>query len=181
MTRLRTFSALVLAAAFATLGAALLAEATEATSGLWREDLADAFTDIAMPSWPDWVSALIGAALAVVGVAIIAAQFAPPKRGLNIMHEVSSGNDGSTQIRGRAAIAAARHEIERIEGVVDVAPTLTKKRMHVEIRVDDRADLQTVTEHAQSVLGTPFWIDLGLADFAVDILVVHHPNPPRVR
>lgn len=181
MTRIRTASALVLSALLAALGALLVAEATEVTSGSWRHDVADAFSDTVSPPWSTWVSALLGVALAVVGVTIIAAQFAPPKRGLNTMHEVSRGNDGMTRIRGRAAIAAARHELERIEGVVDAAPTLKKKRMQVEVRVDDRADIEAVTAEAQSLLGTPFWIDLGLVDFAVDILVVHHPKPPRVR
>ncbi len=181
MRGVRATTALVLAAASIAVGLALVAEAADATSGAWRDQVADAFDEVVTPTWPGWASAIVGIVLAVLGVAIVAAHIAPPKRGLNIMHEVSSGTDGLTHVRGRAAIAAARYEVEKIEGVVDAAPTLDKKRMRIEIRVDDRADLELVTTEAQGLLGTPFWIDLGLADFAIDIVVVHHPNPPRVR
>jgi hypothetical protein len=162
-------------------GAALIAEAVGAIGGRWRDDIAEVVTEIGTPSWEPWISTILGAGLAVVGVGLVAAQFAPPKRGLRKVHEVYSGDDGETRIRGRAAIAAARHEIAAIDHVRAVDARIAAKTMTVEVQIDDEADLADVEAKVRDQLDHEFWINLGLADFAVNLLLTHHPRPPRVR
>lgn len=181
MTLLRRASQLVGVAALGLVAVFLVLEMTDVVGSRWRRELADGFEEAAFPSWNLWLSGLVGAGLAIVGVMLVAAQIAPPKKGLNSMHEVYKGPDGDTRLRGRAAIRAARHELESIEGVVDVDTRLDGKSMRVEVEVDDRADLLAIEEEARTRLDHEFWINLGLADFAVDLFVTHHPNPPRVR
>ena len=181
MSALRRGSQLLGIAIIAALGVALVLEGTEVTGGSWRRELGILVEDAAVPSWGLWVSALIGAGLAVIGVAVIAANLAPPKKGLNTVHEVHSAQDGNTSIRGRAAVGAVRHELGGIDGVVDVDARVGRKTMHVELQIDDRSNLADVESDARARLGHEFWINLGLADFAVDLLVTHHPKPPRVR
>ncbi|RMH80061.1 MAG: hypothetical protein D6683_05590 [Actinomyces sp.] len=168
-------------AALAGLGVALVLESTGVIDGSWRDKVADLVASVAFPEWTPWQSTLAGLGAAVVGLVAATAQLMPAKKGLHTMHEVSRGDDGDTLIRGRAAIAAARHEVQGIDGVVAVDATIRRKAMTVEVQVDDRVDLAEVEHEVRARLDTPFWIDLGLADFAVDILITHHPRPPRVR
>ncbi len=181
MTALRRATQLVGIAVIATVGVFLILEATEIISGEWRRDLGDLLDTALFPTWGLWLSGVVGAALAVVGVAMIAAQLAPPKKGLNTVHEVNSAHDGDTSIRGRAAIGAVRHELSGIDGIVDVDARIGRKTTHVTIEIDDRANLTDIENQARARLGHEFWINLGLADFGVNFLVVHHPKPPRVR
>ncbi len=181
MTRLRLTTQAVGAAIVGALGVFLILEATEIVDGQWRRELADGVERVAFPGWDLWIPGLVGAALAILGVALVAAQIAPPKKGLNTVHEVFKGNNGGTRIRGRAAISAVRHEISQIEGVVDVDARVEKKRVNVEVHVDDRSNIGDIENQARARLNHEFWIDLGLADFALNLLITHHPKPPRVR
>lgn len=182
MTVLRRVSQMVAWAAIATVGVLLVLETTDVIGGQWRHDVAEAVAEVANPTWPEWASALIGLALAVLGVLLIAAQLAPPRRGLTRMLEVHSTDNGETIIRGRAALRAVRHIVSAIEGIIDVdARLIGEKKVQVEIKVDDRTDLEDLETHVRERLDSPFWIDLGLADLAVNLLITHHPRPPRVR
>lgn len=181
MTLLRRTSHAVGVVALGFVAVFLVLEVTDVVGNRWRRELADAFEEAAFPSWSLWVSGLVGAGLALVGVMLVAAQIAPPQKGLSSMHEVYKGSDGETRLRGRAAIRAARHELESIDGVVEVDGRLDGKRLRVDLEVDDRADLVEIENEARERLGHEFWINLGLADFAVDLFVTHHPKPPRVR
>lgn len=181
MTLLRRASHLIGTGAFAVVATLLILEVTDVTGGAWRDRLADGIGRAAFPTWPLWASGLIGAGLALVGIVLVAAQLAPPKKGLNSMHEVYRGRNGDTRIRGRAAIRAARHELQQIDGVVEVAGRVEKKVLHVDLQIDDRANVTAVENEARRRLGHEFWINLGLADFAVNLLVTHHAKPPRVR
>ena len=163
------------------LGTLLILESIEAIDGRWRRELADAVDTAAFPTWGLWALALLGAFLAIAGIAMIASLLAPQKKGLNTMHEVYKGDDGDTRLRGRAAISAVRHEVSAIEGVVEVDARVAKKQMTVEVQVDDRVNVAEVENEARERLGHEFWINLGLADFALNLLVTHHPKPPRVR
>lgn len=165
----------------AAISAMLILEVTDVTNGRWRREVADGISSTAFPTWPLWVSGLVGAGLAIVGILLVASQVAPPKKGLNNMYEVYRSSSGDTRIRGRAAIRAASHELEQIEGVVDVTGRVAGKTVHLELRVDDRSNLATIENEARARLDHEFWINLGLADFAVNLLVTHHPKPPRVR
>jgi hypothetical protein len=168
-------------AALAAIAVFLILEVTDVVDGHWRAELADGIENVAFPSWNLWVSGLAGAALGVLGLALIGAQVAPPKKGSNKMHQVYRGHDGETSIRGRAAINAARHELEQIDGVVQVDARVHRKRMVVELKIDDRANVAAVEAEARERLDHEFWINLGLADLGLNILVTHHPRPPRVR
>ncbi len=181
MTLLRRATLAVGVVALGFVAAFLILEVTDVVGNRWRRELADGFEEAAFPSWSLWVSGLVGAGLAIVGVMLVAAQIAPAKKGLSSMHEVYKGPDGDTRLRGRAAIRAARHEVASIDGVVEVDTRLDGKRMRIELQVDDRADLLKIEEEARTRLGHEFWINLGLADFTVDLYVTHHPKPPRVR
>ncbi len=181
MSALRRLAQITGLVALFALGTALILEATDIVGDKWRRELADIVADVTFPGWELWALTLAGVGAAVVGVMLVAAQLAPPKKGLQSMHEVYSGPDGDTRIRGRAAIAAARHEAGSIEGVVAVDARVKKKAMTVEIQIDDRADLALVETTVRERLGHEFWINLGLADFSVNLLVTHHPRPPRVR
>jgi len=181
VTRIKWFNQFIAAAATGAVGVLLVLEATGAVGGRWRHEISKAITRSTFPTLSLWIITLAGVGLAIVGVVMIAAQLAPPKRGLNKMHNVSKGSDGDTSLRGRAAVRAVRHELEKIEGVVDVDARVTARRVFVEMRVDDRADVSDIETLARDRLGYPFWIDLGLADFTFNLLVTHHPKPPRVR
>lgn len=181
MTLLRRTSQLIGATAIAVVAVLLVLEVTELSGGAWRRRLADGIDAVAFPEWPLWVSGLVGGGLAIAGLALIAAQFAPPKKGLNSMHEVFRSRTGDTHIRGRAAIGAARHELEQIEGVVGAAARVERTTLYVDLQVDDRANLTRVENEARARLGHEFWINLGLADFTVNLMVTHHAKPPRVR
>ena len=181
MTVIRRLSQLAGAAAVGAVGVLLILEGVDAIGGGWRRDLADALATVAFPTVSLWVIALAGFGLALVGVVLVAAQLAPPRKGVNRMHNVYRGDDGETRIAGRAAISAARHELEQIEGVEGVSARVQRKQLTVEVEVDDRADLVAIESEARSRLGHEFWINLGLADFALNLLIVHHPKPPRVR
>lgn len=181
MTALSRATRIVGATTLAAIGLFLILESADVIGGRWRRELASAIAEAAFPTWGLWVSALVGAGLAIVGVMLVAAQVAPPKRGLNTVHEVYKGKDGDTRIRGRAAIGAVRHEVTRIDGVVDVDARVTHKRMNVEIQVDDRVNLTEFENEVRDRLGHEFWINLGLADLALNLLITHHPKPPRAR
>ena len=100
---------------------------------------------------------------------------------MSIVLPVSEGDNGDTRLRGKALLAAVSHRIDGIEGVVDTQAWLTAKDVTVQVRVDDRCDLEAVMGELRSRLDHGFWIDLGVADLPVNLDVVHHPHPPRVR
>ena len=102
------------------------------------------------------------------GVILTAGQLAPPKKGLSKIYEVHQGFDGETRIRGRAAIRAAFHEMEQIDGVVDVDGRIRAKRLHLNVEIDDRANLTDIENEARRRLDHEFWINLGLADFGIN-------------
>lgn len=181
MTLLRRSATLVGIAAIGAVGLLLVLEITGTIDSEWRRRLADAIDAAAFPYWSLWISGLVGAGLALVGLTLVAALLAPQRRGLTRTFEVYRGGDGETRIRGRAAIRAARHEAETIEGVLGVDGRIRSKRLHLTLRIDDRISLADVENEARRRLDHEFWIDLGLADFGVNLLITHHPNPPRTR
>ena len=181
MTYVRSASLFGLAAILAAIGVALIAEAVDVIGGAWRADVARVVTDIGAPTSDRWISALAGAGLAIAGIVLVVAHLAPPKKGRQRMHEVHSGPDGQTRIAGRAAIAAARHELLAIDGVAAVDARIRRAAMTVDVEVNDEADLEDVETEARRRLGHQFWIDLGLADFDVNLLFTHQARPPRVR
>lgn len=181
MNALRRTSQVAGVGVIGAVGVLLMLEAAEVVGDRWRRETAELIEAVAFPDWSLWVIALAGVGVALIGVALVAAQIAPPKKGVNRMHNVYRGDDGETRIAGRAAINAARHELEKIDGVESVAGRVLRKQLTVELQVDDRADLTAVEAEARSRLGHEFWINLGLADFDVNLLVAHHPKPPRVR
>jgi hypothetical protein len=164
---------LAIVALFA-LGVMLILDATGVVDGQWRVDAARWFRDAALPDLPDWSIALIGLALAVIGAVMVLAQILPPRRGSHRMHEVHQSADGDTRIRGRAVVKSVRHTVEQIEHVRAADVRWSGKEVQVELQVDDAANLAVVEEQAREALGLPFWIDMGLADVGVNILVVHH-------
>ena len=181
MTLLRRTTSLAGVAAAGAVGLLLALEITGVMGSEWRNRLADFVGTAAFPNWSLWISGLVGAGLALVGLTLAAALLAPPRKGLTRLFEVYRASDGETRIRGRAAIRAARHEVETIEGVLGVDGRIRSKRLHLTLRIDDRVNLADVENEARERLNHGFWIDLGLADFGVNLLVTHHPNPPRTR
>lgn len=181
MTVLRRLGQAVGAAVPAIVGILLILESTDIIGGRWRHDLASATHDVVYPSWGLWLSALTGVALAAFGLALVAAQLLPAGKGLNRAHEVSSGDDGRTRIRGRAAVSAAEHELTAIHGVIDVDAAVGHQRLDVDVEVDDTVNLEEVENEARRRLGHDFWLDLGLDDFTVNLLIMHRHNPSRVR
>ncbi|MDH5293811.1 MAG: hypothetical protein OEW91_09040 [Acidimicrobiia bacterium] len=181
MTILRRVAQFALTVGLALSGVALIAEAVDAIGYEWRNHLGNLVADLASPTWKPWISALVGAALTVVGIGLGVVQFAPPKKGLRKLHQVSSGADGQTRIAGRAAIAAARHEVSGIDNVIGVDARISGNSMIIEAQVDDQADLDKVEIMVLERLDHGFWINLGLADFSLNLLVTYHSRPPRVR
>jgi hypothetical protein len=181
MRIIRRTTAVLAAFAIAAIGIALAGETIGRWSGRWRDDLAQALHDIAAPTWPAWQSALLGSALAIAAIVLIAAEFTRPPKGTRIMHPVHNTHNGATHISGRAAIRAACKQVESLDGVVDVDATITKSEMTLTARLDDRADIEAVEASIRERLGHEFWINLGLADLSLNLLLTHHPKPPRVR
>jgi hypothetical protein len=181
MMIIRRVVAIAAAMGLAALGMALILETIGVSSGEWRDNVASAIETVMQPSWPPWQSALLGTAAAAIALLLVAAEFTRPPKGTRIMHPVHRTDNGVTLISGRAAIHAARRRIDDIEGVVDVDATIAKSEMTLTVRLDDRADLEAVETEIRQRLGHEFWIDLGLADLALNLLLTHHPRPPRVR
>ena len=181
MTLLRRTASLAGIAAAGAVGLLLVLEVTGTIGSEWRHRLGDAIDTAAFPTWSLWISGLVGAGVALVGLVLVVAQLAPARKGLTRTFEVYRAADGETRIRGRAAIHAARHEAETIEGVLGVDGRIRSKRLHLTLRIDDRVNLADVENEARERLNHEFWINLGLADFGVNLLITHHPNPPRTR
>lgn len=163
------------------ISAVFIAEATGALQEGWRNDAADAVRTVGSPNGAPWLLAPIGLMLALAALALAVVQFVPPKKGTRLMLPVHEFDDGSTVLAGRALIHVIRLRLKGIEGIVEVNARVTRKKADIEVRVDDRADLAVVEEEARRLLDHGFWLDLGVADLAVDLTVVHHPRPPRVR
>lgn len=181
MTAVRHLTSLTGSVAFLLLGTLLVAESTELISGRWRHELASTVERVASPSLAAWQSALIGAGLALVAVVLIAAEFMRPPKGTHIMHPVHDSGSGRTRISGRAAIHAASAALDDIDGIVDIDATITKTTMTLTVRVDDRCVITDIEAQVRERLDHEFWINLGLADFGVNVMITHHPKPPRVR
>lgn len=182
MTTLRRLTQLATIVAITATGVLLILEIVGAIGATWRTWLADALRSTADPDLPDWALALLGLALGLGAVVLIAAQLAPEPKGRSRMFEVSRFDDGSTRIAGRAALRAIEHELAEIEGVTGATAVMpTPKQVHATIRADDRCNLETVVAEARDRLGAPFWINLGLADIAIEITAEFDPRPPRVR
>lgn len=163
------------------LGAVFIAEATGAIGEGWRNSAADAVKGVGLPSAAPWILAPVGLMLGLAALTLAVVQFAPPRKGARLMLPVHDFDDGSTVLAGRALIHVVDKRLAGIEGVLGVDARVTHKRVDIELRVDDRADLELVDTQARLLLDHGFWIDLGVADLAVDLTVVHHPRPPRVR
>ena len=168
-------------AALITAGTLLIVEAVEPARDGAREDLASFLDGVAEPDAEPWLLALVGCALAVLAVAAFAGQLVTKPTGSTLMLNVDRDQLGSTDLSGRALISAIERRVRDIEGVVDSQCAIRKKAVDIELRVDDRANLDQVDATVRQRLDHAFWIDLGLADMAVDITIVHHPRPPRVR
>lgn len=159
----------------------LILEAVGDIDGSWRQSLAEAVADTAAPDDSQWIAALVFLVLAPLSLLLAISQLVPRPRGTTLMLNVDDDDLGSTDLSGRAVISAIDNQAKTVPGVVDTNTRVTRKRVDVELRVDDRADLAEVEQTARQLLGHGFWIDLGLADLAVDITISHHPRPPRVR
>ena len=182
MTFLRRTPQLAFIGATIAVAALLIAELVDAIGRRWRVELADGVSTAAFPDVADWALALMGAGLAGVAIVLIAAQLAPEPKGRSRMLEVSKFDDGTTRLAGRAALRAVEHELESIEGVTGATAVMPgPKRIHATIRADDRCNLDDVTTEARRRLDTPFWINLGLPDIAIDLTAEFDPRPPRVR
>ena len=182
MTLIRRTTQLATIAAVTALGVFLVLEITDVDGNAWRTNLADALGKVFAPEHARWQLALVGAAVALASITLIAAQLAPDRRGISRMLEVGKDHDGATHLTGRAAMRSVEHELAGIVGVTKTTAVMpTAKKMHATIRVDDRCDLAAVENEARERLDTPFWINLGLADVAIDFTVEFDPRPPRVR
>ncbi len=181
MSAVRRLCAVVAALSLTAIGVGLIGETTGVFSGRWRHELADGLVRVVRPTWPAWQSAVLGVVVALAALILIAAEFTRPPRGTRIMHPVHSDHNGATRISGRAAMHAAQRQVADIDGVVDSTATISKSELTLTVRLDDRADVDTIETEARRRLGHAFWIDLGLADFALNLLFTHHPRPPRVR
>ena len=178
---LRRTAQLAAICALATVAALLILEVVGVIGQGWRLDLAATIEQVAAPSWPAWLSAVMGLGLAALGLSMVLSQLIPAKTGASTLHEVHRGEDGVTRIRGRAAIAAVRHQLEQVDGIDSVEARLRGRAVHVELIVDDGTDVGEVERQARERLDHGFWIELGLADLAVNLLITHDPAPPKVR
>lgn len=182
MTLLRRTTQILMIAAVIALGTLLVLEITDVTANSWRSDLADGTRRTFDPDLADWALAPLGVLIGLAGVVLIAAQLAPVPKGTSRMLEVGQHDDGATHLRGRAALRAVEHELEQIVGVTGATASMPKRhKVHAIVRIDDRSNLATIENEARTRLDTPFWIDLGLADVAIEITAEFDPRPPRVR
>lgn len=184
MSVVRRLTQLVGIAAVLALGTALILDATGVTTRAWRDDVADGFRDVALPGTAEWATALIGLGLGILGLVLLVAQLVPSPSGGHRRHEVHTTTKGDTHIRGRAVIGSVRRTVEEIEHVRSADVRWTGKAVDVELLVDDDANLDEVERAARAALDHGFWIDLGVADVGVNLLVVHELRrdaPPKVR
>jgi hypothetical protein len=182
MSTLRRLAQLAVVTAIVAVGVLLILDVTDVIVPRWRSEIADALRTLADPDLADWALALAGVALGLAAIVLIAAQLAPAPKGRSRMFEVSRFDDGRTRLAGRAALRAVEHELAAIDGVTAATAVMPRpKKVHATIRADDRCNLDDVVAEARRRLDTPFWIDLGLPDIAVEITAEFDPRPPRVR
>ena len=182
MTFVRRSTQLITIMAIASIGTLLVLEITDLTGDEWRLRAADATFSTLAPDISEWAIAVLGAVAAAAAIVLISAQIAPAPRGNSRMLEIGNNDDGSTHMSGRATMRAVEHELGTIDGVTAVAATMPKSKLiNVVVRIDDRANVADIERQARVLLDTPFWIDLGLPDIAVQITAEFDPRPPRVR
>lgn len=182
MTLLRRIPQFAVIAAALAVAVLLIIELVDSITSQWRVEIAKGLDSAASPGLADWALALLGAGLGVVSIVLIAAQLAPEPKGRSRMLEVSQFDDGSTRLAGRAALRAVEHELTAIDGITGASAVMpSPKKIHATMRADDRCNLDDVIREARERLDTPFWINLGLPDIAIDITAEFDPRPPRVR
>ena len=182
MTLIRRTTQLALIAAVLAVGVFLALEASDVDGNTWRANVADTLRTLLAPDRARWQLALAGAAVAIVGIVLIAAQLAPTRKGNSRMLEVGSHDDGATRLTGRATLRAVEYELRQIEGVTGATAVMpSAKKIHATARVDDRCDIADIEAQARDRLDTGFWINLGVPDVAIAITVEFDPRPPRVR
>jgi hypothetical protein len=182
MTTVRRLTQLTTIIAILATGVLLIVEIVGGIDSTWRERTADALRSLADPDLPDWALALLGLGLGLAAIVLIASQLAPEPKGRSRMFEVSKFDDGETRLAGRAALRSVEHELAGIDGVTGATAVMPRpKRIHATVRADDRCNLDDVITEARRRLDTPFWINLGLPDIAVEITAEFDPRPPRVR
>jgi hypothetical protein len=179
MNLLRRGTQLLGIALLLTVGCLLILGATGAIGDTWRTWGANRFRDVAAPDLPEWAIATVGAAVTLVGLLLVIAQLLPPRQGSHRMYEIDASAEGDTRIRGRAVIRTVRHTVEQIEHVAGASVQWKGRSVQVEVHVDDEANLTKVEEETRAALGYPFWIDMGLADVGVNILVRHDGRPAQ--
>lgn len=181
MTWLRRLTQAVVSLSIMALGVLLILEATGVLTDAWRLSVADGLGELATETPIRWAYTLAGVAVAGVALLLATAQLMPARKGMSLVLPVSDGDNGDTRLRGKALIAAVDHRVHDIVGVVDSTTWLSPRAVTVQVRVDDRCDLEQLMAQLRDRLDHGFWIDLGVADLPVNLEVVHHPKPPRVR
>lgn len=176
-----TVSSVLTAAASVAAGAMLVLEATGTVDGAWRSRLGGWIVSTLTPAVDPWVATLVGLAAAVGAATVILGTFLPPPTGATRMFEVHRFADGTTRIAGRAALRAVRGRLEGLEGVRGVDARLKRGRIEITVEVDDDSDLRSREDAVRAALDHGFWIDLGLADMPVDLVLVPVAPGGRVR
>ena len=181
MTVVRRATQLVAIVTMLTIGSLLILSASGAIGDRWRGEVADWIDDLGTPGASEWVLALVGATVSVAALVLLVSQLAPRPEGNHHVYDIDLGDNGATRIRGRAVTKAVRHTVEQIDHVSAADARWSGKSVDVELHVDDEANLDAVERAAREALGHPFWIDMGLADIGVNVLVVHTGNQRQHR
>ncbi len=156
----------------AAVGVFLILEGIGAIDAGWRDAIATAIRWTAAPSVVDWVAALLGAALAVVALIVLIAQFARPRM-TQATVLVDRSAAGKTLVSPIVVRRAAIQRLKEIDAVVEAAPFAHGKRLDLHIRLERGANAQNVEEEARGALGEEFWSMLGVPSQPIDLTLIY--------
>lgn len=147
-------------------------EATGTIGYAWRVRAHQGIDWLLAPTLRAWAVALIGAAVAVLGVLLVVAQFVPVRRSLRPLR-VDSPGPGSTLISATAVYRSVERALVAIDGVFEATPILHPRRVEFRVGLADGANAATVADRAGEELGDAFWSSLGVEPRPVHLIMTY--------
>ena len=178
MRVLQRVSAVISWFALLVVGVLLVLESTDLVTSSWRRSLANWADWLAAPSLSRWAAALLGAGLAVLAVALVAAQLVPFRLSARPTI-VDKSPKGTTSVGAAAQRRGVIEQLLKVPGVRDAIPVSHRRRIKIQVRLADDADVADVRQKAREVLNDEFWSGLGIDPSPVDLILVLGNSPTR--
>ena len=159
-------------------GVLLVLESTDLITSSWRRSLADWADWLAAPTLSRWAAALLGAGLAILAIVLVAAQLVPFRLSARPTI-VDQSPKGTTSGGAAAQRRGVIDQLLMVPGVRDAIPVSHRRRIKIQARLADDADVADVRQKAREVLNDEFWSGLGVDPSPVDLILVLGNSPAR--